>query len=242
MFSILKLTLFIVIMVLEVSEEEGAIIEAPSPCSSQQQNGMADTNCSYRISRFTENEYLMIKNILHHLIDKHWNVTLDNFNYRQLETIESNCDQYFEYVAVDQVIRKDFRHPQRLFASVPKNETNETVYLQYEAEWYQKYKMIKFSAQSKKNLEQCNKLGLKLFFIMFDYVKEQPKIFKCYSKHNKEQLVTTLLDYYIAQTFLKDCNGNLELLANSKSIDKIVSNQYYINNKISMKKKVFIAC
>ena len=48
-----------------------------------------------------------------------------------------------------------------------------------------------------------------------DYAREQTKIFKCSSKSYLEEPVTTLIDYYIAQTFLKNCYGNLELLAQS---------------------------
>jgi hypothetical protein len=82
-------------------------------------------------------------------------------------------------------------------------------------EWYEKYKQIKYELQSKKYLNICNKLGLKIYYLLFDYVKEQSKIFKCSSKLNQEEPVTTLLDYYIAQTMLKSCFGNIELLARS---------------------------
>lgn len=41
------------------------------------------------------------------------------------------------------------------------------------------------------------------------------KIFKCSSRSSSEEPVSTLVDYYIAQSFLKDCDGNVEMLAYS---------------------------
>ncbi len=151
---------------------------------------------------------------MENLIESHWNVTLEYLNYF-LESDSRVCDQYFEYKAVNQVIRKDFRHPNALFKKMPIEKVNQTVKLQYEIEWFEKYKNIKYNLQSKKYLADCNSLGLKLYYLMYDYVKEQPYIFKCSSKLNMEEPVTKLIDYYISQTFLKNCYGNLELLANS---------------------------
>ena len=36
------------------------------------------------------------------------------------------------------------------------NQTNKEVKRQYEIEWYDKYKMIKWNYQSEKYLEKCN--------------------------------------------------------------------------------------
>ena len=41
------------------------------------------------------------------------------------------------------------------------------------------------------------------------------KIFKCSSRSSSEEPVSTLVDYYISQSFLKNCDGNFEMLANS---------------------------
>ena len=179
-----------------------------SPCSG------SDKKCSYRISRTDEAEYLMVKNIMENMINNHWNITLEYLNY-YLESDSRICDQYFEYKAVNQVILKDFRHPNALFKKMPEDKINQTIKLQYEIEWYEKYKLIKYNLQSKKYLKECNNLGLKIYYLMYDYVKEQPFIFKCSSKLYMEEPVTKLIDYYISQTFLKNCYGNLELLANS---------------------------
>lgn len=190
-----------------------------------------DNKCSYRISRLNENEYLMVKSILEKLIDNHWNVTLEFLNY-YLETQSRSCDQYFDYVAVNQVISKDFRHPNFLFKNLDKSQINSTVKLEYEIEWYEKYKMIKYGLQSTKYLTQCNNIGLKIHFLMLDYDREQSQIFKCSSKLYLEEPVTKLIDYYISQTFLKSCYGNLELLA--KSIYKLLKYDCERANKLKI--------
>jgi hypothetical protein len=173
-----------------------------------------NAKCTYSISRLSENEYLMIKNILNVLVNHHWNITLDFLNVI-LEPISIKCDQYFDYVGVSQVIAKDFKHPNNLFKKLTANQTNQSIKLEYEAEWFQKYKLIKVSLQPVKYFNICNKLGLKLHFLLHDYAQQQAKIFKCSSYSNQEEPVGRLIDYYIAQTFWKNCDGNLEMLANS---------------------------
>ena len=187
------------------------LINIAYTCDENQLNG---TKCAYRISRLNENEYLMIKNILNNLIEHHWNITIDFLNLFPEPSMKA-CDQYFDHVGVSQVIDKDYRHPNTLFKRVPPGQINQTVKTQYEIEWFEKYKMIKYLLQSPKYLNQCNNIGLKLYFLLHDYGREQGKIFKCSSRSSQEEPVSTLIDYYIAQTFLKNCDGNLEMLANS---------------------------
>ncbi len=133
-----------------------------------------NTKCSYRISRVDENEYLMVKNILNNLLSKHWNITLEYLFFIPETKELKMCDQYFDHVAVNQVISKDFRHPNNLFKKV--NHTNKEVKKQYEIEWFEKYKMIKWNYQSEKYLEKCNNFGLKLHFLLHEYGAEQGKV------------------------------------------------------------------
>jgi hypothetical protein len=176
-----------------------------SPCQNQ------NNRCAYRISRLHENEYLMIKNILTNLIEKHWEVTSNYLSFIFNSQLKE-CDQYIDYIAIKQVIQKDYRHPNSLFGKIPSNKVNHTIKLQYEIEWLDKYKMINYQLQSKKYTEQCNIIGLKLYYLIYEFAKNQKNIFKCSS--SQEEPISNLIDYYIAQNFLKNCNGNLEMLAN----------------------------
>ena len=187
--------------------------------ASQQSPCKPNTKCTYRISRNMENEYLMVKNIMNNLVSRHWNITIEYVNY-YLEKNYRDCDQYFEHVGINQAIDKDFRHPNSLFKNINGSLVNNTIKKQYEIEWYQKYKLINYQLQPKNHLLQCNKLGLKIFLLLHEYPNQKYKILKCHSKLNLEETVTTLVDYYISQSFLKDCYGNFELLA--KSIYKVM--------------------
>ena len=153
--------------------------------------------CSYRLSRLNENEYLMVKNIMQNLIKSHWNITSEYLN-ALLDASSRFCDQYFDYVAVNQAKSKDFRHPNALFKNLSPNQINKTIALEYEKEWYEKFKLIRYDLQSEKYLDQCNNIGLKIYFLIYDYSREQSKIFKCSSKSYLEEPVTSLIDYYIA--------------------------------------------
>ena len=77
---------------------------------------------------------------------------------------------------MNQVISKDFKHPNNLFKNVPSNKTNKETKKQYEIEWYEKYKMIKYTFQSERYLEKCNVIGLKLYFLLHEYGIEQGKV------------------------------------------------------------------
>ena len=167
--------------------------------------------CVYRISRLDENEYLMVKNILENLYDKHWEITASYLNF-YFDPRLKECDRSFDYKAIKQVINKDYRHPNSLFLRVPSEKLNKTVKLQYEIDWLEKYKMIKYGLQPFKYVDQCNEIGLKLFYLILEFpLHYRREIFKCSSGH--EETVANLVDYYIAQTFLKGCDGNLEMLA-----------------------------
>jgi hypothetical protein len=180
--------------------------------SMQQSPCKPNTKCTYRISRVTENEYLMVKNIMNNLAAHHWNITIDFVNY-YLEKNYRDCDQYFDHVGINQVLSKDFRHPNALFKNMNDSVVNDTIKKQYEIEWYKKYKMINYDLQPKNHLSQCNNIGLKIHLLLYDYPNQKYKILKCHSKLNQEDAITTLVDYYISQSFLKDCYGNLEMLA-----------------------------
>lgn len=175
--------------------------------------------CAYRISRFSENEYLMIKNIMQNLILLHWNITLEYTNF-YFEPNVRLCDQYFDHVGINQVLSKDFRHPNALFKNIAHNLINQTIKTQYEIEWYEKYKLIKCKLQSTTYLAQCNNLGLKLHLLIYQYPEEKHKILRCNTRYNQEDSITNLIDYYISQSFLKNCLGNIELLA--KGIYKLL--------------------
>lgn len=179
----------------------------------------SNSKCSYRISRFTENEYLMIKNIMQNLINLHWNITLDYTNF-YFHPNTRQCDQYFDYIGINQVLIKDFRHPNALFRNLNESSINKTIKTQYEIEWYEKYKFIKYKLQSPTYLNQCNSLGLKIFLLMYQYPEEKHRILRCNTRFNQEDSITNLIDYYISQSFLKSCSGNIELLA--KSIYKLL--------------------
>lgn len=71
--------------------------------------------------------------------------------------------------------------------------------------------MIKYGLQSHRYVDQCNAIGLKLHYLMHEYQRHERSIFKC--SHGYEETVTDLVDFYIAQTFLKSCEGNLEMIA-----------------------------
>lgn len=137
-----------------------------------------NTKCTYRISRLDETEYLIVKNILNNLLSRHWNITLEWLMFKPETKELKMCDQYFDHVAVNQVISKDFKHPNNLFKNVPSNKTNKETKRQYEIEWYEKYKMIKYLFQSERYLEKCNTIGLKLYFLLHEYGTEQGKVGK----------------------------------------------------------------
>lgn len=171
-----------------------------------------NAKCSYRISKLVENEYLTIKNIMDNLMNSHWNITLDYVNMYLDQNLKA-CDQYIENIGVNQVISRDFRHPNALFKSVSNNLTNKTIKDQYEIEWYEKYKLIKPKLQSKNYYNICNSIGLKLHYLMYQYPEKGTATGKCNLGKNDESLVTILIDFYISQTFMKNCYGNVELLA-----------------------------
>ena len=156
----------------------------------------------------------MVKNILRNLMQHHWNVTLDMLGV-YLDGATFACDQYLDAVAVSQAKTRDYRHPHALFKHLPVERINQSVRVQYEMEWFDKFKMIRYDLQAPRHLEQCNAIGLKLFFLMHDYEREQARIFKCSSRLHSEEHVSALVDYYISRTFLKSCYGNLELIAHS---------------------------
>ena len=175
----------------------------PLPCNSR-------TKCAYRISRLDEDAYLMVKNILNNLYEQHWRITTQFLNF-YFHTQLKECDNFFDYKAVKQVISNDFRHPNSLFEKIPLAKINKTVKLQYEINWLDRYKMIKYGMQPFKYVEHCNSIGLKLHYLIHDFTKNQQTIFKCSSGY--EETVSNLVDYYIAQTLMKNCDGNLEMLA-----------------------------
>jgi hypothetical protein len=170
--------------------------------------------CTYRISKPAENEYLIIKNIMENLLSFHWNITLDYVNF-YLDNNLKACDQNIEIIGVDQVIARDFRHPNALFKNLSDASTNKTVKDQYESEWFERYKLIKPKLQSKTYYTFCNTIGLKIHFLMYLYGEKEARSVKCSSEKNEEALVALLLDFYISQTFMKNCYGNLEMLARS---------------------------
>ena len=105
--------------------------------------------CSYRLSKLNETEYLTVKNMMQFLIISHWNVTSEFLNY-YLDNPSKSCDQYFDHVAINQVKNKDFRHPNALFKHITKGLINQSVVLEYEIEWFEKFKMIRYDLQSEK--------------------------------------------------------------------------------------------
>lgn len=194
----MKLYFFIFILYIGIVNSSKPLL-----CNSQ-------TKCAYRISRLNEDAYLMVKNILNNLYEKHWTITSRFFNF-YFDSQLKECDYYFNYKAVKQVISNDFRHPNSLFEKIPLSKINKTVKLQYEIDWLERYKMIKYGLQPFKYANQCNSIGLKLHYLIHDFAKNQQTIFKCSSGY--EETVSILVDYYIAQTLLKNCDGNLEMLA-----------------------------
>ncbi len=170
-----------------------------------------DNKCVYRISRPNENEYLMVKNILANLYERHWNITASYLSF-YFDPRLKECDRSFDFKAIKQVINRDYRHPNMLFLKVPSDKVNRTVKLQYEIDWLERYKMIKYGLQPFKYVDQCNEIGLKVFYLIHEFqLHYKREIFKCSYGH--EETVSNLIDYYIAQTFLKSCDGNLEMLA-----------------------------
>jgi hypothetical protein len=114
-------------------------------------------------------------------------------------------------------LARDFRHPNALFRTLD-NRTNQSVREQYEADWYEKYKLIKPRLHSPGNVQKCNALGLKIHALMYLYPERNQTAsaaLKCTAERNDETLISTLVDYYISQMFMKNCYGNLELLAMS---------------------------
>lgn len=174
--------------------------------------------CSYRISKLVETEYNIVRNIMENLVSSHWNVTLEFVNL-YMDTNLKSCDQYIDNMAVDKVLARDFRHPNALFRALDDdNRTNLSVREQYESEWFEKYKMIRPKLQPQSNKNKCNALGLKLHALLYQYperVNNSNTMFKCNSARNDETLASTLIDFYISQSFMKSCLGNLELLAMS---------------------------
>lgn len=169
-----------------------------------------DNKCVYRISRPDEEEYLLIKNILGRLYARHWDVTASYLSF-YFDPRLKECDRAFDFNAIKQVIHNDFRHPNSLFEKVPVNLVNQTVKLQYEIVWLHRYKMISYELQQAKYVDQCNAIGLKLYYLLHEFARHRRQIFKCSTGH--EETVSNLVDYYIAQTFIKSCDGNLEMIA-----------------------------
>lgn len=173
--------------------------------------------CSYRISKLVENEYNMVRGIMENLMNAHWNVTLEFVNL-YMDVNLKVCDQYMDNMAVDKVLARDFRHPNALFRALDDdNKTNQSVREQYEAAWFEKYKLIKPKLHTKLNVQKCNALGLKLHALMYQYPERanSSSLLRCTSERNEDTLASTLIDFYISQTFMKSCLGNLELLAMS---------------------------
>ena len=56
-------------------------------------------NCYYGITRNSENEYLMVKNIFSNLFSKHWNITMDSLSNLQKSstTFLKTCDVLTRY-------------------------------------------------------------------------------------------------------------------------------------------------
>ena len=123
----------------------------------------------------------------------------------------AKCDNNFDFTAIKRVIQKDYKHPNSLFGKLQSSQVNKTVKLQYEIEWLERYKMIKYNLQPIKYVDQCNSIGLKLYHLLHEFQTNEKNIFKC--SHGYEDTVSDLVDFYIAQTFLKNCEGNLEMLA-----------------------------
>lgn len=174
--------------------------------------------CSYRISKLVENEYNIVRNIMENLMNSHWNVTLEFVNL-YMDVNLRVCDQYMDNVAVDKVLARDFRHPNALFRALDDdNRTNASIREQYEADWFEKYKMIKPRLHARLNVQKCNALGLKLHALLYQYSERANgtgPVLRCSSERNDDTLASTLIDFYISQTFMKSCLGNLELLAMS---------------------------
>lgn len=189
-------------------------------------------NCYYGITRNNENEYLMIKNILNFLIENHYNITLDLVNDIGHSSAVRKCDSNVEYMCVKQTIQKDFRHPTHLFKGIlHQTDSDKVVYKQYEEEWYRKYKLIYSDKQDKQYTDSCNEIGLRIYCFLYDY---KPFYRQAYCKtvsNNQEEITSILLDYYIAQSLIKNCAGNLEMIA--RGLNKIL--KYDCNRAYSMK-------
>jgi hypothetical protein len=183
--------------------------------SHQQQQQKSCSNCYYGITRNNENEYLMVKNILKNLVDHHINITMDSLhNFEQASTkFLKTCDGNVDYICIKQTIVKDYRHPNRLFKG-PKS-FNETIKHEYEASWFLNHKLIDVSKhENKKHANFCNNLGLKLYCLLFDYVSSNGKLNVCKMvSTSQDEIISSLIDVYIAQTFIKTCYGNLEMIS-----------------------------
>ena len=179
-------------------------------------------NCYYGITRNSENEYLMVKNIFSNLFSEHWNITMDSLaNFQKTSTsFLKTCDVNIDYVCIKQTIAKDYRHPNYLFKGPKK--FNESVRNEYEANWFLNYKLIDVSKhENKKHETLCNNLGLKIYCILFDYINMNGKLNVCKMLSiSQDEIISQLLDYYVAQTFLKSCYGNLEMVA--RGINKLI--------------------
>ncbi len=171
-------------------------------------------DCYYSITRNVENEFLIKKNILRNLVLYHNNITMSSFSLvYDKESLWSNCNENIGYICVKQLIDRDYRHPNHLFKNIPVNRVNETIKRQYESDWYRRYKLINTHEQS--NYYKCNELGLKIHCLMYgqnglDSVIDR-KAMRPFC-HNHDGDMAPLVDYYIAQSLLNDCFGNLELI------------------------------
>ena len=195
------------------------------------------SNCYYGITRNNEIEYLMIKNIFKNLVANHWNITMDSSNnfHKTSSNFLKICDLNIDYVCVNQKITKDYRHPSHLFKSA--KNYSETIRAEYEANWYLNEKLIDVSKhENKKHANFCNSLGLKLYCVLFDYISTNGKLNVCKMLSiNQDEVMSSLIDYYIAQAFIKSCYGNLELIA--RGIYKMI--KYDCDHAFTMKSTYF---
>lgn len=214
--------------------------------STQKQQQQPCINCYYGITRNNENEYLIIKNLFKTLFNYHLNITLDSINTldKTSTTFLKTCDLNIDYVCIKQTISKDYRHPNHLFKNIKLNNitskissssssssnnssksgsiNSQKIKSEYEANWYLNYKSIDTNKhENSKYANFCNQIGLKLYCLLHDYINLNGKLNVCkmVSIH-QDELLSSLFDYYMAQTFMKNCYGNLEMV--SRGIYKLL--------------------
>jgi hypothetical protein len=195
------------------------------------------TNCYYGITRNSEIEYLMVKTIFTNLLTQHWNVTMDSLSnlHKSSTNFLKTCDVNIDYVCIKQTIAKDYRHPSHLFKGA--KTINESVRYEYEAGWFLNNKLIDVSKhENKKHENLCNNLGLKIYCVLFDYINSNGKLNVCKMLSiSQDEIISQLIDYYIAQSFIKSCYGNLEMI--SRGIHKML--KYDCDHAYTMKSTYF---